>query len=423
MQNWSNDPLELKAWLAVGRLPRVGAVSFQKLLKQNILPQQLFSFSAERLQNLGLGKEAISLLQTTSLSQLEALEPLNSWLEGVQKDINWAEHPDHHIVCFHDPRYPFLLKEIHDPPPFLFVAGDPEFLSVPQIAVIGSRNPSQAGLSNTRNFSRYLAQNGLLITSGLAAGIDGEAHQAALDAGGFTIAVAGHGLDHLYPRQHLNLARAICKAGAVISEYPIGTQPRPQLFPRRNRIISGLSYGVLVVEAALKSGSLITARMALEQGREVFAIPGSIHHPLSRGCHSLIKQGATLVESGEDMFNELQGFAALSESMPDVFTPQPAQSPGEAGKEAEPAASPKKASLIGSSIKNPTQQQAPAREPQQEEGGLLACLDYDPMPIDLIIERSGLSAGEVASALVLLELKGSIIEEAGGYCKKPRDSK
>mgnify|MGYP001043726574 CR=1 FL=1 len=418
MQNWSDDPLELKAWLAVGRLPRVGAVSFQKLLKQDVLPQQLFSFSAERLKSLGLGKQAVSQLQSTSLQQLESLQPLTPLLEGVQKDILWAQHPDHHILCYYDPRYPSLLKEIHDPPPYLFVAGDPDLLNTPQIAVIGSRNPSQAGLSNTRNFSRYLAQNGLVISSGLAAGIDGEAHQAALNAGGFTIAVAGHGLDHLYPRQHLNLARAICKSGAVISEYPIGTQPRPQLFPRRNRIISGLSYGVLVVEAALKSGSLITARMALEQGREVFAIPGSIHHPLSRGCHSLIKQGATLVESGEDMFNELQGFASFKHSMPDVLTQQAAPALGKT-QEAEE----RQAVLHEESAPEPVSQQveqsqAPDHELQPEEGRLFNYLEHSPLAMDLIIERSGLSASEVASSLVLLELKGLVVQEAGGYCRK-----
>ncbi|MBV1870485.1 MAG: DNA-processing protein DprA [Gammaproteobacteria bacterium] len=383
----------------MGRLPRVGAVSFQKLLKQGVAPQQLFSFSADRLQSLGLSQKAIAMLQATSLKQLDTFEPLTPWLEGVQKDIMWAEHPDHHIICYHDPRYPPLLKEIHDPPPCLFVAGFPELLCAPQIAVIGSRNPSQSGLGNTRNFSRHLSQNGLVITSGLAAGIDGEAHQAALDSGGFTIAVAGHGLDSLYPRKHLNLARAICKAGAVISEYPIGTQARPQLFPRRNRIISGLSYGVLVVEAALKSGSLITARMALEQGREVFAIPGSIHHPLSRGCHSLIKQGATLVESGEDMFSELQGFASMNFSLPDL---RAGQEEGVCHNEV--------------SEEIPT---TPAPVVVEEGSAILTYLDFSPLPLDVIVDRSGMSVSEVASELVLLEIKGLVIEEAGGYCLQP----
>ncbi|MBV1871014.1 MAG: DNA-processing protein DprA [Gammaproteobacteria bacterium] len=383
----------------MGRLPRVGAVSFQKLLKQGVAPQQLFSFSAERLQSLGLSQRAIAMLQATSLKQLDTFEPLTPWLEGVQKDVMWAEHPDHHIICYHDPRYPPLLKEIHDPPSCLFVAGFPELLSAPQIAVIGSRNPSQSGLGNTRNFSRHLSQNGLVITSGLAAGIDGEAHQAALDSGGFTIAVAGHGLDSLYPRKHLNLARAICKAGAVISEYPIGTQARPQLFPRRNRIISGLSCGVLVVEAALKSGSLITARMALEQGREVFAIPGSIHHPLSRGCHSLIKQGATLVESGEDMFSELQGFASMNFSLPDLRACQEEDICHNEVSEEKPTTSDPAAVEEGSAI--------------------LTYLDFSPLPLDVIVDRSGMSVSEVASELVLLEIKGLVIEEAGGYCLQP----
>lgn len=396
MQSWSDDPLEQKAWLAIGRLPRVGAVTFQKLLQLGIPLQQLFSFSTEQITSLGLSKQASNLLNSISLSQLDSPAPSFPLLEGVAKDLLWSQGSDRYIISFYDPLYPPLLKEIHDPPPYLFVAGNPYSLSAPQLAVIGSRNPSQAGLSNARSFSSFLAQQGLGITSGLAAGIDGEAHQAALDAKGFTLAVAGHGLDHLYPRQHLNLARGICQSGAVISEYPIGTKPRPQLFPRRNRIISGLAYGVLVVEAALKSGSLITARMALEQGREVFAIPGSIHNPQCRGCHSLIKQGAKLVENGEDIFQELQGFVALSEA------------PG------------KDVTVYSSSDYRQPElpvQQSMTEEYDTPEHRLLTFIDYDPIPLDIIVERSGLSASEVASLLVLLELQGLVVQEAGGYCR------
>ena len=200
-------------------------------------------------------------------------------------------------MTLHDARYPELLKQIADPPSILFVQGDVSLLAKWQIALVGSRNPSASGRDTAYEFSRYLAQDGITINSGLAMGIDAASHQGALAAGGKTIAVIGTGLDRVYPAKHRELAHEIASTGAIVSEFALGTSPRAENFPRRNRIISGLSLGTVVVEAAVKSGSLITARMAMEQGREVFAIPGSIHNPLARGCHQLIRQGAKLVEN------------------------------------------------------------------------------------------------------------------------------
>ena len=206
--------------------------------------------------------------------------------------------PGRHVICWDDPAYPALLAELPDAPPLLFVAGDPTLLERPQLAVVGSRRASRNGLDNARAFSRSLAGAGFVITSGLALGIDGAAHQGALDANGKTVAVLGTGIERLYPQRHLSLAKQIVEhGGALVSELPLDCPPQASNFPRRNRIISGLSLGVLVVEASPSSGSLITARLAAEQGREVYAIPGSIHHPGARGCHQLIRQGAALVES------------------------------------------------------------------------------------------------------------------------------
>ena len=409
MRLWHDDLLELKAWLAVLRLPRVGAVTFVKLLDQYDELKQLFSLSSARLKCAGLGSQAVSLVNITRLEDLAAGETHNVLLAGVSEDIRWACRENNHIVCYKDQDYPSLLKEIHDPPPVLFVAGDPALLNYRQLGIVGSRSPSQLGLMNTRCFSQYLVEQGMVVSSGLAAGIDGEAHQAALDAGGFTIAVAGHGLDQIYPRHHLRLAQSIRQAGAVISEFPIGTQLRPQLFPRRNRIISGLSEGVLVVEAALKSGSLITARMAMEQGREVFAIPGSIHNPLSRGCHQLIKQGAKLVESGEDIFHELQGFEALAQNAVAGRIRQPVdKKPAEKVEHSPLAVSPPVKRVLS----------LPDMKLSAEEEKVLQFIEIDPLPFDLIVERSGIEARVVASLLVMLELDGCVYQEAGGYCRQ-----
>jgi len=223
----------------------------------------------------------------------------------VANELAWLAHDHAHLVTIGDINYPSLLREISDPPPLLYVRGDPMMLSRPQIAMTGSRNPTPAGCENARAFAAALCEAGLVVTSGLALGIDACAHRAVLAACGQTVAVVGTGLDRVYPSQHLSLAHEIARDGALVSEFPLGSAPRREHFPRRNRVISGLSLGVLVVEAALQSGSLITARLSAEQGREVFAIPGSIHSPLARGCHALIRQGAKLVENAADILEEL----------------------------------------------------------------------------------------------------------------------
>jgi DNA processing protein len=291
----------------------------------------------------------------------------------------WLDDPSNNLVVLTDPAYPPLLHEIPDPPPLLFVRGDAALLNAPQLAVVGSRNPSHGGCDNARAFSEHLTRAGLVVTSGMALGIDACAHEAALAAGGRTIAVAATGLDRVYPAAHHDLAHRIASQGALVSEFPLGAPPRREHFPRRNRLISGLSLGVLVVEAALRSGSLITARLAAEQGREVFAIPGSIHSPLARGCHALIRQGAKLVESAPDILEELGALARFVAASP------------RADSASALAASP---------------------DPAQQE--LLELIGYDPVEMDTLIVRSGLTPGRVSSMLLHMELRGLIEARPGG---------
>jgi DNA processing protein len=305
--------------------------------------------------------------------------PVESILAGPQvadfeKELAWLAEPGNHLLPLGDPDYPVLLREIPDPPVLLFVRGSPAALSMPQLAIVGSRNPSRGGSDNARAFAGHLAGAGLAITSGLALGIDACAHEAVLSAGGVTIAVAATGLDRVYPAAHRELAHAIAEHGALVSEFPLGAPPRREHFPRRNRLISGLSLGVLVVEAALRSGSLITARYAGEQGREVFAIPGSIHSPLSRGCHALIKQGAKLVETAP------------------TFSRNRVQFSSEPARAALTAAAPEDA----------------------EQVQLLAHMGYDPVDIDTLVAVSGLTAGAVSSMLLYMELRGLVEARPGG---------
>ena len=287
------DTEDLRSWFALLRLPGIGPVSLLPLLAE--------------------GQDVRELLNNPPPGIPERLRQLlkhPDW-QAADQDMNWLAQPDNHLLPVTDPRYPAQLKTIPDPPTALFVHGDPDMLSTPQIAMVGSRNPSSGGARTAHDFARHFAACGLAVTSGLAMGIDAACHQGALAANGITIAVTGTGLDRVYPASNRELAHQIVGRGALVSEFPPGTPPRPGHFPRRNRIIAGLSLGTLVVEAALKSGSLITAQQALEQSREVFAIPGSIHNPLARGCHLLIRQGAKLVETANDVLEELA--PALSE--------------------------------------------------------------------------------------------------------------
>lgn len=297
--------------------------------------------------------------------------------DAVEADHAWLAEPHHHLVAHDDPRYPPLLRDLPGRPVALFVRGEPATLAAPQVAVVGSRNPTEGGRRTARALAEGLAGAGLCVTSGLATGIDGSAHEGALGAGGLTVAVLGTGPDQTYPARHRALAERVAETGALVSEFPPGTRPLPGNFPRRNRIVSGLSVGVVVVEASVRSGSLITARLAADQGREVLAVPGSIHNPLARGCHALIREGATLVEDAGHVLAQL---APLLGHLASVTAP---------------------AAVL---------QRATAPAPP----GLLNYVGFDAVSVDELVERSGLLAAEVASALVLLELGGWVSCEPGG---------
>jgi DNA processing protein len=361
------DPKDLRFPLALLRAPGVGPRTFEALVGRFGSAAQVFAAPVEALGGLGLGRDALAWLRKPD------------W-ERVEADLRWLEGPGCHCLGLDDPAYPASLREIADPPPLLFVRGAAEALGGRQLAVVGSRNPSPMGVRFARDFARDLTQAGFAVTSGLALGVDAAAHRGALEAGGLTFAVAGTGLDQVYPRSHQSLAESIlAQGGALVSEFPIGTPPQAGNFPRRNRIISGLALGVLVVEAALKSGSLITARLAAEQGREVFALPGSINDPLARGCNHLIKQGAKLVEAVDDILEEFS-VARLSAA-------------------------------------------PPAR--QREEGGdldaesrrLLKYIAYAPTSVDTLVAATGNAPEAIASLLLALELQGHIVSADGGYSR------
>lgn len=284
---------ELACWLLLQKAPRLGIKTLYKALSYFETPQNIIQTTHQHREN--------SKLFTKSTLDWLATAKEND----VYSDLIWQEESNHHILTLIDPNYPDQLKQIADPPPILYTNGDISLLKTPQIAIVGSRNPSPSGLDNTDEFSKQLVNYGLTITSGLASGIDAQAHLGALALQQKTIAVCGTGLDRVYPSKHKNLAHQISQSGLLVSEFMIGTPAIANNFPKRNRIISGLSLGVLVVEAQIKSGSLITARLANEQGREVFAIPGSIHNLQASGTHKLIKQGASLVDCVGDIINTL----------------------------------------------------------------------------------------------------------------------
>lgn len=297
-----------------------------------------------------------------------------SFEAAVAADLRWLEDSaERHLLPITDPRYPWLLRHIADPPLILYVEGDPACLDQPCLAVVGSRSPTPQGRETARDFGRTLARAGFVIVSGLARGIDGAAHQGALETGR-TVAVCGHGLDSVYPAAHRRLGVAVREQGALISEFPTGTPPRRPHFPRRNRLISGLCLGTLVVEAGMQSGSLITARLAAEQNREVFAVPGSIHSPQSRGCHALLRKGVTLVESVQDIIAELGHFSDRP-------------------------------------------QQASKSDSQDSGHGhdwFLEHMGYAPCRPDELVNRSGLTSAEVSSMLLKLELEGCVEMCPGG---------
>ncbi len=306
-------------------------------------------------------------------------------------NADWLALPDAHRLTPGDAAWPPLLRELPDPPVELFVRGDPAALVLPQLAIVGSRHATPAGAETAHGFAAHLAARGFCITSGLAEGIDAAAHRGALAAGGRTIAVCGTGPDIVYPRHHAALAdEIVARGGAIVAEFAPGTPVYRSNFPRRNRLISGLAVGTLVVEASLKSGALITARHAMEQGREVFAIPGSIHNPVARGCHRLIRNGAKLVETAADIVDELGGLLGALRGD---------EAPESGGW---PVAG------------------APALD--AEYARLLACLGWDPVDVNTVVARAGLTAGEVSSMLLLLEMQGLVRSLSGGRYQRAGQS-
>jgi DNA processing protein len=369
---------ELAAWLRLVLTPNTGNTAARRLLAAFGLPQRVFE------QSLAALAEVVGKAQATALrvepehlaAQLEA-----AWL--------WLRDPSagsaRQILTLADVNYPAGLLNTEDPPLMLYIAGEIPSLWPAGVAVVGSRNPTAQGLANARQFSRAFAQAGLTVVSGLALGVDGAAHEGALEgaAAGHlaTIAVVGTGLDRVYPRRHLELAHRIAQNGLLVSEYPLGTPPLPANFPKRNRIIAALSQGTVVVEAALKSGSLITARQAAEQGKDVFAIPGSIHSPQSRGCHVLLKEGAKLVDSAQDVLEEL---ILPSGRRPTLAAPEP--SPLSSG-------------------------------PALDEG-LLAALGFDPVGLDALVDRTGIHPAHLQAKLLELELQGDVARLPGGLFQR-----
>lgn len=357
----------LKDWLTLHFTPGIGPALFTTILQHFDPLSSFFQTPVSILGQLGLPKKTLSALQHPDAKRIESA-------------LAWAQEPQNTILTLADPHYPLRLKQIADPPPILYVQGDCTALSTPLMGVVGTRRPTAGGRRQTAVFAQGLIKAGFGICSGLALGVDGCAHQTAVDERGITVAVVATGLDKVYPHRHRPLAQRILERGAILSEFPLGTPPKATHFPRRNRLISGLSLGVLVVEAALRSGSLITARYALEQNREVFAIPSSIQNDMAKGCHQLIRAGAKLVEGIDDMLEEYPQH-------------QPAKLVAEKPPNNEPLVLDKKYDTI------------------------LGALGYDRTPIEFIIQTTGLPAATVQSQLLELELSGVVQREPGGYLK------
>ena len=376
------DSNELKAWLRLALTPGVGNTTARKLLTAFGSAQAIFEQSSATLQKLGSDKLASALRSEPPLLAAQ-----------LQTTLNWLQDgDDRRVAVLGDAAYPAELLNIEDPPLMLYMLGTLSVHSqaatkiiANSLAIVGSRNPTPQGESNARQFAKAFGSAGICVVSGLALGIDGAAHEGAMLGGGDTIAVVGTGLDRVYPKKHLDLAHRIARQGMLISEFALGTPPLTANFPRRNRIISGLSRGTLVVEAALQSGSLITARLAAEQGKEVFAIPGSIHSPQSRGCHALIKQGAKLVEVAQDVLEELKLMPA------------------------------------GSAAELPEDDDAQTHEGEaatDDEDPLLAALGFDASSLDALQARTGLPTPHLQAQLLTLELDGKVARLPGGLFQR-----
>ncbi|MDT0618906.1 DNA-processing protein DprA [Salinisphaera sp. P385] len=367
----------LSDWLTLARCPGLGPRVAQRLLTEHGGdPGAVLSASRTVWRDAGLSAAGCDWL---ARPDEKALAEDRAWLDA---------NDDRHFIHWQDTRYPPSLADIDDSPPWLFAIGDTDLLAVPGLAIVGSRNPTPGGRENATGFARELAAGGLSIISGLASGIDTAAHQGALAAQGMTIAVCGTGLDRVYPARNRDLARQIGSQGLLLSEFHLGTEARPGHFPRRNRLIAGLTLGTLVVEAARASGSLITARLASESGREVFAIPGSIHNPLARGCHQLIRDGATLVESAGDILAE-------------IGHRLPADAP------------------VGD---RPTPETATATPADPDQKHLLDAMGDGPARVDELVARTALTPEAVSSMLLIMELQGLVATAPGGAFTRTRES-
>jgi DNA processing protein len=389
---------ELALWLRLAYADGVGSLTATKLLQAFGLPEQIFAQSAQAL-SAGLQERQVKALLEPSKELPALIQATWDWLHAAPSGSLRK------IVCLADSDYPKALLQLPDPPVLLYATGSAAVYAhiaakeTPNdIAIVGSRNATPQGLANARSFAKSFAQSGMHIVSGLALGIDGAAHEGALDAqqdfgsaAGSTIAVVGTGLDRVYPKRHHDLAHRIVEHGLIISEFAIGTPPLPENFPRRNRIIAALTQGTLVVEAAIKSGSLITARQALDLGKEVFAIPGSIHSPQAKGCHHLIKQGAKLVDSAQDVIEELPIKPTLAASN--------AMISGALRADSMPASGSKN---LQNSKENP----------------LLEALGHDPMSLDQLIDRTGIPAAQLQVQLLELELLGDVARLPGGLFQR-----
>jgi DNA processing protein len=352
---------ELLSWVTLTRAPELSMATLATALDALCSAEGLLEAGDQRRARAGLSAATRTFLQGASAKPSAAEEA-------------WLAHPDHHLLAFNDERYPRALRELAGSPIALYVEGDPTILNAAQLAIVGSRHPTEQGRQNAFEFARHLAGRGLCITSGLAQGIDTEAHRGALAAHGLTIAVLGTGPDLVYPRGNEALAGAIARSGALVSEFALGTALERANFPRRNRIIAGLSRGTLVIEAARQSGSLVTARLAGDAGREIFAIPGSIHNPLSRGCHQLIRQGAKLTETADDILTELDFSPEFSRALPTAAAP---------GMD-------------------------------KDHKILLDALGFDPTDLDALVARTGFNAQAVSSMVLILELEGHVQAAPGG---------
>jgi DNA processing protein len=374
-----NPMEEMRAWMLALRTPGLGPGGLRERLVKAANDIEIVVAQMQR-HPAALGEAAKNWLRQPDEARLT-------------EDLTWLSEPGHRLLRCTDADFPPQLENIPQPPAALFVIGNASLLLYPQVAIVGARGASASGMAHARAFTRALAQAGFAITSGMADGIDGAAHSAALDAGAMTLAVVGTGPDRVYPRKHLALAKRIAAHGALVSEFPPGTAARADHFPRRNRIIAGLSLGTLVVEAGLQSGSLITARLAAEQGREVFAVPGSIHNPLARGCHRLIRDGARLVESATEIVETLAPAARMlgGELAARLMTASEIDSAATSIRQAE----------IGKSDKSLDQGKFEYRQ-------LLSELGHEPLTLDELVQRTGRSAAELASMLLMLELDAKV---------------